>query len=57
MKIVQDIEAKEDILHGEVSAVTMMRKNEEEPCKLREFMLDKLQNDYFFKAQAMEKAS
>jgi hypothetical protein len=34
-----------------------MRVHEEEPCKLREFMLDKLQNDYFFKAQAIEKAS
>ena len=57
MNVVEDIQAKESKLHDEVSTVTMMRHQEEEPCKLRGFLLEKLQKDPFFKSSTIDRAS
>lgn len=37
--------------------INIYKKHVEDPCKLRLFMEDKLEHDYFFKSAAIEKAS
>lgn len=57
VKITEDLQASEDKLQGEVNVINVYKKQVEDPCKLRLFMEDKLQHDYFFKSAAIEKAS
>jgi len=54
--VTDEIQTKEEVLHGEVPVTQVYQMKEADPKELRRFFDDRIENDYFFKDKTIEKA-